>query len=443
MDQTFIDSYSCYDSYKDSGVDWLGEIPEEWNLTPAFKFINENKLKNKGLTVDTVLSLSYGNILIKPKEKLTGLVPESFETYQIVEPNDIIIRCMDLQNDKTSLRIGLVKDKGIITSAYLALKVANSYLPEYLYYYLHSLDTSKAIYKMGTGLRQNLSFGDFKRFQVPNIPLKVQQSIVDFVKTKSAQIDQAITLKQQQITKLEEYKQIIIQNAVTKGLNPDVPMKDSGVDRVSKLPEHWEVKKFRFSFKFQRGLNITKDNLRDEGVLCLNYGEIHSKYGFELLPEHTLKYVDEKYIETNSKSLLDDGDFVFADTSEDTEGSGNFSYVNGQMHVFAGYHTLIAKPIISFDSRFIAYLLDSRAFRGQVRQKVKGVKVYSITQSILKGTYIWLPPREEQKEIVEKLDSEISLLNQTIQSYKTQINRLKEYKTILINQAVTGKIKVS
>lgn len=130
-DLTQID-YPRYDSYKDSGVDWLGEIPEEWDLTPAFKFINENKLKNKGLTVDTVLSLSYGNILIKPKEKLTGLVPESFETYQIVEPNDIIIRCMDLQNDKTSLRIGLVKDKGIITSAYLALKVANSYLPEYL-----------------------------------------------------------------------------------------------------------------------------------------------------------------------------------------------------------------------------------------------------------------------------------------------------------------------
>ncbi|MGP5663258.1 hypothetical protein ACTXPE_12885, partial [Psychrobacter celer] len=129
-DLTQID-YPRYDSYKDSGVDWLGEIPEEWDLTPAFKFINENKLKNKGLTVDTVLSLSYGNILIKPKEKLTGLVPESFETYQIVEPNDIIIRCMDLQNDKTSLRIGLVKDKGIITSAYLALKVANSYLPEY------------------------------------------------------------------------------------------------------------------------------------------------------------------------------------------------------------------------------------------------------------------------------------------------------------------------
>lgn len=443
MDKTVIDSYSRYDSYKDSSVDWLGEIPEEWYLTPAFKFINENKLKNKGLTVDTVLSLSYGNILIKPKEKLTGLVPESFETYQIVEPNDIIIRCMDLQNDKTSLRIGLVKDKGIITSAYLGLKVGSGYLPEYLYYYLHSLDTSKAIYKMGTGLRQNLSFSDFKRFQVPNISLEVQQSIVDFVKTKTAQIDQAITLKQQQIAKLEEYKQIVIQNAVTKGLNPDVPMKDSGVNRIDKLPEHWKIKKFRFSFKFQRGLNITKDDLRDEGVLCLNYGEIHSKYGFELLPEHTLKYVDDKYIETNRKSLLNNGDFVFADTSEDIAGSGNFSYINGKMQVFAGYHTLIAKPIIDFESRFIAYLLDSRAFRGQVQQRVKGVKVYSITQSILKSTYIWLPPIDEQARIVHKLDSDMKLIHETIQSYKDQIDRLKEYKTILINQAVTGKIKVS
>lgn len=443
MDKTVIDSYPRYDRYKDSGVDWLGEIPEEWNLTPAFKFINENKLKNKGLTVDTVLSLSYGNILIKPKEKLTGLVPESFETYQIVEPNDIIIRCMDLQNDKTSLRVGLVKDKGIITSAYLGLKVENSYLPEYLYYYLHSLDTSKAIYKMGTGLRQNLSFGDFKRFQVPNISLEAQQIIVNFIKTKTTQIDQAIILKQQQIAKLEEYKQIVIENAVTKGLNPDAPMKDSGVDWIGDIPEHWKVRKFRFSFKFQRGLNITKDDLRDEGIPCLNYGEIHSKYGFELRPENALKYVNEKYKETNSKSLLKNGDFVFADTSEDTEGSGNFSYINGQMQVFAGYHTLIAKPTIEFDSRFIAYLLDSRAFRNQVRQKVKGVKVYSITQSILKSTYIWLPPREEQKKIIEKLDSEMTLVNQTIQSYQNQIDRLKEYKTILINQAVTGKIKVS
>ena len=425
MDQTFIDSYSCYDSYKDSGVDWLGEIPEEWNLTPAFKFINENKLKNKGLTVDTVLSLSYGNILIKPKEKLTGLVPESFETYQIVEPNDIIIRCMDLQNDKTSLRIGLVKDKGIITSAYLALKVANSYLPEYLYYYLHSLDTSKAIYKMGTGLRQNLSFGDFKRFQVPNIPLKVQQSIVDFVKTKSAQIDQAITLKQQQIAKLEEYKQIVIQNAVTKGLNPDAPMKDSGVDWIGNIPTHWEIKKLMFVTE-----NFNKKVLSSESGL---------------------PYIGMESIESKTGQLSD----------ENSEAEGLASYFKKGQILFGKLRPYLAKVYLTdFEGLcstefmvmsvrsdildvFLKYQLLSNRFIAQINSSTYGSKMPRASAEYVKRQSITLPPIEEQKFIVDHIDSITNKINQTLLSYKSQIDRLKEYKTILINQAVTGKIKVS
>lgn len=425
MDQTFIDSYSCYDSYKDSGVDWLGEIPEEWNLTPAFKFINENKLKNKGLTVDTVLSLSYGNILIKPKEKLTGLVPESFETYQIVEPNDIIIRCMDLQNDKTSLRIGLVKDKGIITSAYLALKVANSYLPEYLYYYLHSLDTSKAIYKMGTGLRQNLSFGDFKRFQVPNIPLKVQQSIVDFVKTKSAQIDQAITLKQQQIAKLEEYKQIVIQNAVTKGLNPDVSMKDSGIDWIGDIPEHWEVKRLMFvTENFNRKI---------------------------LSSESDLPYLGMESIESKTGLL----------SNEISEAEGLASYFKKGQILFGKLRPYLAKVYLTnFEGLcstefmvmsvrsdildvFLKYQLLSNRFIAQINSSTYGSKMPRASAEYIKRQSITLPPIEEQKLIVDYIDSIINKVNQVLSDYKSQIDRLKEYKTILINQAVTGKIKVS
>lgn len=425
MDQTFIDSYSCYDSYKDSGVDWLGEIPEEWNLTPAFKFINENKLKNKGLTVDTVLSLSYGNILIKPKEKLTGLVPESFETYQIVEPNDIIIRCMDLQNDKTSLRIGLVKDKGIITSAYLALKVANSYLPEYLYYYLHSLDTSKAIYKMGTGLRQNLSFGDFKRFQVPNIPLKVQQSIVDFVKTKSAQIDQAITLKQQQIAKLEEYKQIVIQNAVTKGLNPDAPMKDSGVDWIGDIPEHWEVKRLMFVTE-----NFNKKVLSSESKL---------------------PYLGMESIESKTGQL----------SNETSEAEGLASYFKEDQILFGKLRPYLAKVYLTnfeglcstefmvmsvrpeVSNTFLKYQLLSNRFIAQINSSTYGSKMPRASAEYIKRQSITLPPTEEQKLIVDYIDSITNKVNQTLFSYNSQIDRLKEYKTILINQAVTGKIKVS
>lgn len=432
MDQTFIDSYSCYDSYKDSGVDWLGEIPEEWNLTPAFKFINENKLKNKGLTVDTVLSLSYGNILIKPKEKLTGLVPESFETYQIVEPNDIIIRCMDLQNDKTSLRIGLVKDKGIITSAYLALKVANSYLPKYLYYYLHSLDTSKAIYKMGTGLRQNLSFGDFKRFQVPNIPLKVQQSIVDFVKTKSAQIDQAITLKQQQIAKLEEYKQIVIQNAVTKGLNPDAPMKDSGVDWIGNIPEHWVLKRLKYILSERN--ERSKNGEEPLFMMSQKHGlVVRSEYHEKA--EVALSNIDNKIVYKN--------DLVFNKLKAHL---GVFfkSNINYRGLVSPDYAVYKCKAYID-DVKFLEALFRNPEYIKQFIIRATGIVegLIRLYTSELFDLHVAVPPPKEQKEILSYIEAQSSKIDTAVNIIQQEINRLKEYKTILINQTVTGKIKVS
>ncbi|MBL4680182.1 MAG: restriction endonuclease subunit S [Pseudomonadales bacterium] len=184
-----------YKSYRDSGIAWLGEIPTEWSLKPGLVAFSENKHKNKGMKESVVLSLSYGSIIIKPKEKLVGLVPESFETYQLIEPSDIIIRGTDLQNDKTSLRTGLAKDKGIITSAYISLKVGRNYESRFLHYYLHALDTTKVIYKLGSGLRQNLSFLDFKRLPIFDIPKATQTAIANFLDEKTTQIDKAITIK--------------------------------------------------------------------------------------------------------------------------------------------------------------------------------------------------------------------------------------------------------
>ena len=126
-------AYKKYDAYKDSGIDWLGEIPSHWVIKPGFTVIKERQEKNIGLKENTVLSLSYGNIVIRPEEKLTGLVPESFETYQIVYPTDIIIRPTDLQNDKTSLRAGYSRNKGIITSAYINLQVNNDHSSRFIY----------------------------------------------------------------------------------------------------------------------------------------------------------------------------------------------------------------------------------------------------------------------------------------------------------------------
>ena len=255
-----------YENYKETGIDWLGAIPTEWNIKPGLAAFSENKRTNQGMKESQVLSLSYGSIVVKPEEKLTGLVPESFETYQIVEPGDIIIRGTDLQNDKTSLRTGLVHDHGIITSAYLCLKVSRNYNTRYMYYLLHSLDTSKVIYKFGSGLRQNLSFEDFKRLPVIDIPEDKQIAIANFLDEKTARIEDAIAIKEQQIALLKERKQIIVQTAVTKGLNPGASMKDSGIDWLGEIPTHWAVKRFTKEVRVQEGPGIMAVDFREEGV---------------------------------------------------------------------------------------------------------------------------------------------------------------------------------
>ena len=238
-----------YANYKDSEIKWIGEIPSHWTMETGRTCLKPQKTKNTGNKVSTVLSLSYGRIVIKPEEKLHGLVPESFDTYQIVEPGNIIIRSTDLQNDRTSLRIGLVQDDGIITSAYLCLNPSEKMDSKYTYYLLHAYDLLKVYYGMGSGLRQNLDHTDFKYLPLPIPPIEEQDKIVKFLDRKTAEIDQAIEQKQRLIKLLKEQKAILIDRAVTKGLNPNVPMRDSGIDWIGEIPESWKTYRAKYLFK--------------------------------------------------------------------------------------------------------------------------------------------------------------------------------------------------
>ena len=161
-----------YDNYKNSGVEWLGEIPEHWEILPGLSFIYENKDRNKGMVRNTVLSLSYGNIRVKGENELTGLVPESFETYQFVNKGDLIFRPTDLQNDTVSLRSSISEYDGIITNAYLNLRFKSKADSKFYHYFFRSIDNNKIIYGLGSGLRQNISYLDFRRFQFPFPPLQ-------------------------------------------------------------------------------------------------------------------------------------------------------------------------------------------------------------------------------------------------------------------------------
>ncbi|MCP6285839.1 restriction endonuclease subunit S [Klebsiella pneumoniae] len=214
--------------------------------------------------------------------------------------------------------------------------------------------------------------------------------------------------------------------------------KDSGVEWLKAIPEHWKISKLRYQFVFDKGLTITKEHLQDEGIPCVNYGEVHSKYGFEVDPEiHTLKCVSDKYLKDNSSSLLAKGDIVFADTSEDIDGSGNFTQLVTDTVTFAGYHTIIARPFERENSRFYAYLLDCKELRSQVRHAVKGVKVFSITQAILRNLSIWLPSKDEQAKIAAFLDHETAKIDNLIEKQQQLIELLKEKRQAVISHAVT------
>lgn len=430
-----------YEHYKPSDVEWLGEIPEHWEAL-ANKYIFNLKKNQVGKNSDKydLLSLTLKGIIIRNLEN-GGKFPAEFNTYQEVKKGDFVFCLFDVE--ETPRCVGLSDFEGMITGAYTVMEPNDNFDRSFLYYFYLNLDADKRMKPLYTGLRNTISKDNFFAFKTFVPPLQEQTAIAQFLDDKTSKIDEAITIKEQQINLLKERKQILIHKAVTRGLNDSVKLKDSGIEWIGEIPEHWVVKRLRYVFNLGKGLTITKENLRDEGVFCVNYGEIHSKFGFELDTNiNNLKCVDEQYLLNNQNSIIKNGDFVFADTSEDIEGSGNFTYLKSDNEIFAGYHTVIAKPKKDLESRFFAYAFESEAFRNQIRTKVKGVKVYSITQTILKEPTLWIPPKEEQKEIIDYLDLETKKIETAISLKKQEIEKLKEYKSSLINSVVTGKVKV-
>ena len=236
---------------KDSGVEWLGMIPEHWSVLPGRACFREKKMANLNLRENTVLSLSYGQIVIRPPETLHGLVPSSFETYQIINPLDLVVRPTDLQNDRSSLRFGISKHRGIITSAYLCLVATKDVIPEYGHRLLHSYDLRKIFYGMGSGLRQNLDWNDFKYLPCLVPPLSEQEAIVRFLDHVDRCTQRYIQAKKKLIALLEEQKQATIHQAVTGQIDvrtgrPHRAYKDSGVDWLNNIPEHWSVVRLKF-----------------------------------------------------------------------------------------------------------------------------------------------------------------------------------------------------
>lgn len=441
--QKLQSNFSTTKNLKESGIPWLGKIPKHWTLEKCKNFFTIRNVMVGDLWNQTrLLSLTLNGVIERDINNPEGKFPSDFSTYQLVKKNDLVFCLFDVE--ETPRAIGLATLEGMITGAYTVISVQKQD-ERFMAYFFINLDNYKRLSFLYRGLRKTISKEDLLNLKIPLPPLEEQKKIADFLDTKTRQIEEFITKKQKLITLLEEKKQTLINQCVTQGLDPSTPLKDSGVEWLGKIPTHWEVKKLKLLFGIGSGLGITKADFLPSGIPCVSYGEIHSKYPCRLDTKiHSLPYVSEDYLENKPQALLKKGDFVFADTSEDIEGSGNFTSLQSDEPVFAGYHTIVLKPKTqSIHSPYFSFLFDSLGIRNQVRKEVCGVKVYSITKSILKEVQCLIPPLEEQKAIAEYLDTQIEKIDLAICKIKSQINLIKEYKTTLISEAVCGRVEIN
>lgn len=402
---------STYSEMKKRSVEWIGEIPEQWETKYLFQIVSQVKCKNINGQETNLLSLSYGKIKRKNIETTEGLLPASFKGYNIVEPGDIVLRLTDLQNDHTSLRVGKVRERGIITSAYVTLRPFQGE-SQYLYYALHAYDLKKGFYGMGAGVRQGLTFTEAKMIEIPFPAMEIQLAIADYLDEKCGAIDEIIEQAKATIEEYKAWKSSVIFEAVTKGLDPNVEMKDSGVEWIGQVPKHWDILKFKYLVKIKSGDAIHNELLTDDGLYPVYGGGERIGYTNNYNVGQNAILVGRVgarcgcVTKVLDKAWATDNALVITTTS-------NYEYLH-YLFLAANLNSLNtsnAQPLITatkINNHFVSY-----------------------TQS-----------PEEQKMIVDYLERKCSAIDEIIAEKEALIADMDAYKKSLIFETVTGKRKV-
>jgi len=416
---------------KESGIDWIGQIPEEWEVAKVNHIFEEHKQKNRGNKEKNLLSLSYGRIIRKSIDSSFGLLPESFDTYNIIQRGDIVLRLTDLQNDKRSLRVGLARENGIITSAYLTLRLKNLESSDsYMYYLLHTYDICKVFYNFGGGVRQGGTWSDIYKMELLIPPCNEQQKIADYLDKKIAQLDRAKRLLEKQIQKLKDYRASLIYETVTKGLDKTVPMKDSGIDWIGQVPEGWKIGRVKDAFKLR-----SEKNFRPiEEVQLLS---LYTEFG--VFPHGDREEKGNKAVSTEGYKIVYKKDIV-VNIILAWMGSIGISEYDGVTS--PAYD--IYEPLEGVCSKFFHYLFRTEAFAGQCYKYGKGImkmrwRTYS---DDFKTIEILIPDYNSQVNIVKFLDNKLKIINQLIDIKQEQIENINKQRQTLIYDYVTGKRRV-
>lgn len=410
---------------KDSGISWVGEIPKEWSVWRnkyIFKITKDIVLPSKNYQL---LSLTTTGIKEKDENDNGGKVPENYDGYQVVKENDLVMCLFDL--DCSAVFSGLSPYNGMISPAYKVLKVKKRIANEQYYRYWFNYVGSKRFYKQySKSLRFTLNADEFNRLFSLLPPLDEQQRIAEFLDKECGKIDGLKADIQAQIDTLEQYKRSVITEAVTHGLNPSAPMKDSGIPWVGQFPTHWTKKKGKYILRY-----MSKPVKQDDGVItCFRDGEV-----------------------TLRSNRREDG-FTMADKEIGYQGVDVGDLVVHGMDGFAGAIGISdsrgkASPVLNVlntkqNKKYIMYYLRNMAYGEVFTALSTGIRVRScdLRWNKLAELLYPLPPIDEQNNIVKYIDEQIARTNEIIADKKSQIETLDNYKKSLIFEYVTGKKEV-
>ena len=427
---------AVYESMKKSGIEWIGKIPATWKTHTLYQLVTQVKNKNSDLSEQNLLSLSYGKIKRKDINSNGGLLPESFNGYNIIEDGDIVLRLTDLQNDHTSLRVGRATERGIITSAYTTLRPIIKDSSKYLYYLLHCFDIKKGFYGMGSGVRQGLNYDEVKELRVIMPSSSTEQSaIAAYLDDQCAKIDTLISEAKASIEEYKKWKASVITEAVTEGLNSSTDMIQSDLPIYSRRPGSWLQMRGKDVATVMRGGSPRpiEEYLTDDvdGYNWIKIGD--TTKGRKYITSTQQKIKPSGLSKTR---LVHKGDLLL--TNSMSFGKPYILAIDGCIH--DGWVCL--SDIHTVSKEYLYYFLCSELCMMQFHIQVAGGVVQNLNVDKIGCTKIFVPTEKEQEDIVQYLDKTCGIIEALIDEKQALISDMERYKYSLIYETVTGKRKV-
>ena len=428
---------NTYSSYKDSGVDWIGNIPSDWEVVRN-KYLFDVTKNVVGEESDKyqLLSLTKRGVVLRDIESGKGKFPESFDTYQTVDKGDLIFCLYDI--DETPRTIGISNYSGMITGSYKVVKCNTLTDPKFIYYNYLSIDDVKGLRPYYTGLRKVVRTETFLNLNVRVPSLQEQQQISDYLDYKTLKIDKLIEKTEQKIELLKEQRTSLINTTVTKGLDPNVEMKDSGVEWIGKIPSEWNTISLRY-YLIRVGSGSTPrgggDVYSDNGIPFLRSQNVH----FDGLHLEGVVFISEEIHQNMNNTIVKHGDVLLNITGGSI---GRSCVVDTHEEMNVNQHVSILRTKESLINFYLNYCLVSSIGQEQVDYNQTGGNREGLSSDNIKNFKFVLPPLQEQQQIVDYINKKTSKIDKLVDIESKRIILLKEYRQSLISEVVTGKVDV-